>query len=70
MYVILITSEIVTKKFKPILDAKPYGDVGVIKSECVGNVEKRMESCHRNIISNFVERQNIIKKLSVRNFKV
>ncbi|XP_071577515.1 uncharacterized protein [Temnothorax nylanderi] len=36
------------KTFKTILDAKPYEDVEVIKSECVGHVEKRMGSRLRN----------------------
>ena len=37
------------KTFKVILDAKPYGDVGVIKSECAGHVEKQMGSRLRNV---------------------
>ena len=38
-----------TKTFKAILDAKPYENVGVIKSECVGHVEKRMANRLRNV---------------------
>lgn len=38
-----------TKTFKSILDAEPYEDIAVIKSECVGHVEKRMGSRLRNI---------------------
>jgi len=38
-----------TKTFKAILDAKPYEDVIVVKSECVGHVEKRMGSRLRNV---------------------
>ncbi|KAG8227031.1 hypothetical protein J437_LFUL006651 [Ladona fulva] len=38
------------KTFKAILDRQPYGeDFMVIKSECVGHVEKRMGSRLRNI---------------------
>lgn len=38
-----------TKTFKAILDASPYEDVEVKKSECVGHVEKRMGSRLRNL---------------------
>jgi len=38
-----------TKTFKAMLDAKPYKDVTVVKSECVGHVEKRMGSRLRNV---------------------
>jgi len=38
------------KTFKAILDVKPYGDnFTVVKSECVGHVEKRMGSRLRNL---------------------
>lgn len=39
-----------TKTFKAILDMKPYGDnFEIIKSECVGHVEKRMGTRLRNV---------------------
>ncbi|XP_011871660.1 PREDICTED: uncharacterized protein LOC105564118, partial [Vollenhovia emeryi] len=38
-----------TKTFKSILDAKPYKDIAVMKSECVGHVEKQMGSRFRNV---------------------
>ena len=39
-----------SKTFKAILDSKPYGDeLTVVKSECIGHVEKRMGSRLRNI---------------------
>ncbi|EFN61450.1 hypothetical protein EAG_00479, partial [Camponotus floridanus] len=38
-----------TKTFKAILDANPYENTEIKKSECVGHVEKRMGSRLRNI---------------------
>ncbi|XP_071633109.1 uncharacterized protein [Temnothorax longispinosus] len=38
-----------SKTFKSILDAQPYEDETVIKSECVGHVEKRMGTRLRNV---------------------
>lgn len=39
-----------SKTFKAILDSNPYGDdLTVVKSECVGHVEKRMGSRLRNV---------------------
>lgn len=38
-----------SKTFKAILDINPYDDFQVIKSECIGHVEKRMGTRLRNI---------------------
>lgn len=38
-----------SKTFKAILDLNPYGDFLVVKSECIGHVEKRMGTRLRNI---------------------
>lgn len=39
-----------SKTYKAILDINPYGDeLTVIKSECVGHVEKRMGTRLRNV---------------------
>ncbi|EFN82550.1 hypothetical protein EAI_05065, partial [Harpegnathos saltator] len=52
------------KTFKAILEAKPYEGVEVIKSECVGHVEKRMGSRLRNIKKTAKLTDALIKKLT------
>lgn len=50
-----------SKTYKALIDLNPYGDdCLVIKSECVGHVEKRMGSRLRNVKKekNLVEREN------------
>lgn len=38
-----------SKTFKAILDVNPYGNFQIIKSECIGHVEKRMGTRLRNV---------------------
>ncbi|XP_055865681.1 uncharacterized protein LOC129922757 [Biomphalaria glabrata] len=66
------------KSFKRVTELKPYGDIPIVKEECVNHVGKRMGSALRNLVADCSKKgtslggkghgkltQNTIKKLTL-----